>query len=148
MSPRYLIDTNVLLYVHDRNEPVKRARAAEVLRHIRKAGTGALPAQALAEFANASLKKPAVKLTPADIEARITFYEASFPIVPLTAAIVVEAVRDVRNHQLAYYDAQLWAAAKLSQIPVLLSEDFNTGSRIEGVTFLNPFAPHLDVKTL
>lgn len=148
MSPRYLIDTNVLLYLHEEREPVKRARARDVLRRLRQAGTAALPAQALAEFANVALKKLSAILTPADIEARVSFYERTFPIIPLTTAIVLEAVRGVRLHQLAYYDAQLWAAAKLSQIPILLSEDFNAGSRIEGVTFLNPFAPSFDVKTL
>ncbi len=148
MSPRYLLDTNVLLYVHEEKEPLKGARAIDVLRRLRRAGSAALPAQTLAEFANVALRKLSARLTPADIEERITFYENAFPIIPLTAAIVLEAVRGVREHHLAYYDAQLWAAAKLTQIPILLSEDFNSGSRIEGVTFLNPFAPQFDPKSL
>lgn len=107
-----------------------------------------MAAQALAEFANVGLKKMSAQMTPAEVLARVTFYEAAFPVIPLTAAIVLEAVRGVRDHQLAYFDAQLWAAARLNQIPVILSEDFNSGSRLEGVSFLNPFDPRFDAKSL
>jgi len=37
------------------------------------------------------------------------------------------------------WDAQIWAAARLNQIPVVVSEDFNSGSMTEGVRFVNPF---------
>jgi predicted nucleic acid-binding protein len=41
---------------------------------------------------------------------------------------------------MSLWDAQVWATAKLNQIPVVLSEDFASGSVIEGVLFENPFA--------
>ena len=34
----------------------------------------------------------------------------------LTPAIALGAVRGVRDHQLGYYDAQIWAAAQINQI--------------------------------
>ncbi|MDI7249955.1 MAG: hypothetical protein QME93_07795, partial [Bacillota bacterium] len=43
------------------------------------------------------------------------------------------------------WDAQMWATARLNQIPVVLSEDL--GSRtasVEGVWFVDPFAPEFD----
>jgi predicted nucleic acid-binding protein len=46
----------------------------------------------------------------------------------------------VRDHKLAYWDSQLWATARLNQIPTLLSEDFSVGAALEGVRFVNPFA--------
>lgn len=148
MSVRYLLDTNVLVYLHDARDAVKRARAADVLRCVRAAGTAVLSAQVLAEFASVTLKKMKPPLAPSAVEVRIDAYERAFPVLPLTVAVVREAVRGVRDHQLAYYDAQLWAAARLSQIPVIVSEDFNSGSRIEGVAFVNPFAPDFDVRRL
>jgi predicted nucleic acid-binding protein len=54
--------------------------------------------------------------------------------------IVIEAARGVRDHSLAYYDAQIWAAARLNQVSVIFSEDFNIGSTLEGISFVNPFA--------
>jgi predicted nucleic acid-binding protein len=36
--------------------------------------------------------------------------------------------------------AQLWASARLNQIPTIFSEDFASGSTLDGVRFVNPFA--------
>jgi predicted nucleic acid-binding protein len=53
MAARYLIDTNLLVYAVDRREPEKRDRAREVLRRVGGAGSAALAAQVLSEFAKA-----------------------------------------------------------------------------------------------
>jgi predicted nucleic acid-binding protein len=45
---------------------------------------------------------------------------------------------------MSYWDAQIWATARLNQVPVVFSEDFNTGSLIEGVRFINPLANEFD----
>jgi len=63
----------------------------------------------------------------------------AWPVLHLTPQITLEASRGVRDHRLAYYDAQIWACARLNQIPVVLSEDFQDGSTLEGVRFVNPF---------
>ena len=82
------------------------------------------------------------------------------PIVLLTAArpgaaqdrsqadLVPDAVRGVGDHRMSYYDAQVWAAAKLNQVPVVLSEDFPSGATVEGVTFLDPLAASFDLAEL
>jgi predicted nucleic acid-binding protein len=56
--------------------------------------------------------------------------------------ILVYAIdpEDVAKQEMAIYDAQIWAAARLHQIPVLFSEDFNPGV-YGGVRVVNPFAP-------
>lgn len=62
----------------------------------------------------------------------------AFPVVPLTAPVVLEALRGVAQHGLSYYDAQIWATARLHQVPLVLSEDFAMGAVVEGVQFVNP----------
>jgi len=47
----------------------------------------------------------------------------------------------VRDHHLSYYDAQIWATARLNQVSVVFSEDFQGRQILEGVQFINPFAP-------
>ena len=47
---------------------------------------------------------------------------------------------------MSYWDAQIWATAKLAGLVAVLSEDFNSGATIEGVTFANPFAPEFDLR--
>lgn len=53
--------------------------------------------------------------------------------------MTLEAVRGVRTYKMAYWDAQIWASARLHQIPLIFTEDFNVGAVIEGVRFVNPF---------
>ena len=149
---RYLLDTNVLVYSVDGNEPEKQARALDVLARVGRpspAGpTGGLPAQALAEFSRVAMGRLKPPVPADDVYRQIDLYERTFPVHPLTPAVVLEAVRGVRDHQFAYYDAQIWAVAKLNQVSVVLSEDFASGSTVEGVTFVDPFAEGFDVEGL
>lgn len=72
----------------------------------------------------------------------------AFPVLPLTGPVVLEALRGVEEHLLSYYDAQIWAAARLGQVEMVLSEDFNPGSVLDGVTFINPLDPAFDPTAL
>ena len=62
--------------------------------------------------------------------------------------MVLEALRGVEEHTLSYYDAQIWAAARLGQVGVVLSEDFNPGAVLDGVSFANPLDPAFDLAGL
>jgi len=62
-----------------------------------------------------------------------------FTLFDLSAMIVLEAARGARDHSLAYSDAQIWASARLNQVPVVFSEGFSEGQVLEGVRFVNPF---------
>ena len=70
-----------------------------------------------------------------------------FSTLPITPLIVLEAARGVRDHRLNYWDAQVWATARLNQIPLVLSEDFKDGFVLDGVRFVNPFARAFDLAT-
>jgi len=72
-------------------------------------------------------------------------YLRAWTILPVTPMIVQEAVRGTVIHGFSYWDAQIWATARLNQIPIVLSEDFAHGQRIEGVHFLNPFMPEVEL---
>lgn len=134
---RILLDTNILVYFYDPRDPVKHAFAAKLLTDLRQHQAACLPVQALAEFTNLAPRKLA--MTPTDTYNQVSALGAAWPVLPLTPAIVLEAARGVRDYQLAYYDAQIWATARLNQIPILFSEDFNAGAILESVQFVNPF---------
>lgn len=142
----YLLDTNLLVYPFDARDATKQARARTLLERLAPGDAAGLSSQALSEFANVGLKKLGL---PAPFVARqVERYAQLFRVVPLTPAVVLEAVRGVGDHQMAYYDAQVWAAAKLNQVPVVLSEDFPSGATVEGVTFLDPLAASFDLAEL
>jgi len=75
--------------------------------------------------------------------AHLQEYVRAWRVVGLTPEIILESARGAVTHQFPFYDAQIWATAKLSGIPAVLSEDFSHASRIEGVEFLNPFVAAL-----
>jgi predicted nucleic acid-binding protein len=145
--PPILIDTNVLLYLYDHNQPVKQEQAREVLDRLELSGNGRLSVQCLAEFFSVATRKLSPKLTPAQALQQISLFMRLWPAYDLTAMIVLEAGRGVRDHHFAYYDAQIWATARLNQVPVIFSEDFSEGSIIEGVRFVNPFSPDFAIET-
>jgi len=145
---RYLLDTNIILYLHDASAPARQARAIEVLRRVGVGPSAALPAQALAEFVNVALRKFSPPLDFDTIYRQVSGLAQVFPVFPLTPVVILEATRGTRDYQFAYYDAQIWAIANLQRIPVILSEDFNTDAVIGGVEFVNPFADTFDLATL
>jgi predicted nucleic acid-binding protein len=69
-------------------------------------------------------------------------------VVELTTQIVLEAVRGVRKYGFSYWDAQIWAAARLNQIPIVLTEESPNRALVEGVRFLNPFDPKFDLRDI
>jgi predicted nucleic acid-binding protein len=148
MAVRYVVDTNLLVYTLDRREPEKRERAREVLRRVGAAGSAALPAQVLSEFSGACLRKLEPRPEPEAVRREVERLMLAFPVLPLTGPVVLEALRGVREHMLSYYDAQIWAAARLGQVGVVLSEDFNPGAALDGVSFTNPLDPAFDLGAL
>ena len=147
MAAGYVLDTNVLVYALDRREPEKRDRAREVLRRLGASGA-ILPAQVLSEFANACLRKLEPRPDPTTVRREVERLLLAFPVLPLTGPVVLEALRGVREHLLPYYDAQIWAVARLGQVGVVLSEDFNPGAVLDGVSFANPLDPAFDLLAL
>ena len=138
MSDSILVDTNVLVYAYDRSEPVKQAQAIRVLDFLSSRYQGVISTQVLAEFFVTVTRKIAAPLSIEQAYTSIENYLASWPVLDMTGQVVLEAARGVRDYQFSYYDAQIWAIARLNQIRVIFSEDFNPGM-IEGIQFVNPF---------
>lgn len=139
-----LLDTNILLYTITINDERKRLIANDVLKNLQETQRGCLSAQNLAEFANVAIRK--FRISPNELIPQIQNLRLAFLILDLTPPIVLEAVRGVRDYQLSYYDAQIWATAKLYQLPCVFSEDFNSGHVLEGIRFVNPFANSFQLK--
>lgn len=135
-----LIDTNVLVYAIDLEEGERRGRAASWLEALARARSGVLSTQALSELANVGLRRRRPHLDPRELTSLIDALQDAFEILPISPAIVQEALRGVRDHQLSWFDAQMWAAAHLHQVPYLLSEDMAAGATYDGVTIVDPFA--------
>ena len=135
-----LIDTNVLVYAIDLEEGERRARAVSWLEALARSRSGVLSTQALSELANVGLQRRKPHLDAGELTTLIDALRDAYEILPVTPAIVQEALRGVRDHRLSWFDAQMWAAAHLHQVPFLLSEDMAAGATYDGVTIVDPFA--------
>jgi predicted nucleic acid-binding protein len=140
MNGRVFVDTNVLVYAYDRSEPNKQRLALDVLDRLAVSGIGVISTQVLSEFFIAVTRKITIPMGAKDAYERIRNYLQAWTVVDLTGLIVLEAVRGTQTHQLSFWDAQIWAAARLNQISLVFSEDFASNSVIEGVRFVNPFS--------
>ncbi|MBM3776804.1 MAG: PIN domain-containing protein [Acidimicrobiia bacterium] len=133
---RSLVDTNVLTYSRDLNEPVKRARAIEVIDQLGAGGELALSAQCLNEFSSTSLRRG----TPiSEVRIAVSRWRDLGDVLALTGAATAAALTAVEQYRLSSWDALIWATARDAGVPIILSEDFQDGQEIEGVRFVNPF---------
>jgi predicted nucleic acid-binding protein len=139
IAPSYLIDTSVLVYAIDGRDAGRRAHAHGWLEFLARFGTGVLSAQALSELAIVALRKLEPAWTPDQVAAHLSDLALAFDVLPVTSAVVLEAVRGVRDHRMSPQGAQMWAVARLHQVPYLLTQDGPTNATLEGVTFVDPF---------
>ena len=148
VNPSFFVDTNLLVYVYDATDQAKRDRATAVVIALAEAGTGAISTQVLSELYRALTKGRGLNLAPDVAEASVLRYARSWPVLDVNLVHVMEAMRGVREHRLSYYDALIWATARLNGVPYLLSEDGQDGRIVEGVRMVNPLTPDFNLDFL
>ena len=148
MTERCFVDANVLVYAYDASAAHKAQRARAVLDALESCRAGLLSTQVLAEFFTAVTRRIPERLSMEEAARSVTRYVGAWVVADVTPLVVLEAIRGVQTYPFSYWDAQIWATAKLNQAPVVLTEDFQDGRVIEGIEFRNPFAPTFDLATL
>jgi predicted nucleic acid-binding protein len=140
MNDRVFIDTNILVYLYDSLEPEKQERAMLVVDRLIRTARATISPQVVGEFFQATTRPSRPLLTHAEAGERLRHYLAACQVVPVTQLIALEALRGSQIHGFQFWDAQIWATARLNQIVDVYSEDFNVGAIVEGVRFTNPLA--------
>ncbi len=144
----FLVDTNVLVYAYDPADRVKASRAGACIQRLTDSWNGALTAQVLSEFFIATTRRLNPPLRAAEAEAILVGLIRDWPVYEVTPLGVLDAIRAVQNYQFSYWDALIWATARLNGIPNVLTEDMPSASLIEGVRFVNPFDATFDLARL
>lgn len=142
---RALFDTNVLVYLFDSNEKIRQNQAISLVKLFRGTKLGCLSTQCLSEFVNSTTRGSHPILTKEKMYLELQRFQTNFSIIPVNYSIVLEAARGFKDHHLSFFDAQIWAAAKLNQISVIFTEDFQDGQVLEGVRFINPFSDKFEI---
>lgn len=140
MPDKVLIDTNILVYIYDALDPLKQDRAMTIVDHLITTTRAVVSPQIMGEFFMATTRVNRPLLTTSEATTRIQHYLAACAVVNITRLITTEALRGVLTHHFRFWDAQIWATARLNQIGEIYSEDFSAGTTVEGVRFVNPLA--------
>jgi predicted nucleic acid-binding protein len=138
MSGRTFVDTNVLIYGHDRDGGHKHEAAKKVLRELWSSREGVLSMQVLQEFYVNVTRKIASPLSKATARAIVESYRSW--CAQTTIEEISTAFRIEDEAQLGFWDALVVASAIKSGAVRLISEDLNAGQTILGVRVENPFA--------
>jgi predicted nucleic acid-binding protein len=132
-------DTNVLVYATAARADARVSRAQDLLARAMRATTSILLLQSLSEFSNVAIRKARI---PANaVKTTIEAWRAVLPVHSADDSDLVLALEAVRAHRLPFWDAMLWASARRAGVRHMLSEDFQDGFDLQGVTFINPFNP-------
>jgi predicted nucleic acid-binding protein len=130
-------DTNVLVYATVSGSNVKAVRARDLIGRAMRGGESILLLQTLAEFANVAIRKAGIAVQ--DVRVMIDAWRAVLPIQTADDGDLTAALEAVRAHQLAFWDAMLWASAQRAGVECLLTEDLQDGFVLNRVRFVNPF---------
>lgn len=136
-APRF-VDSNVLIYAHDRDAGAKHARAKALLRELWNEGSGCLSAQVLQEFfVNATRKIP----QPLPTEEARKVLRAYLPWVRTATDgdMVIRATEIADAWRTSFWDGMILAAAERVGAHELLSEDLQHGQRLVRLVIVNPF---------
>ena len=140
---RFTLDTNILIYAVDRDAGERHERARAIVGQAARRDC-VLTLQALAEFFHATTRKGLLGADRAS--AYVRDWLEVFPVAAADDATLSDAMDAVAEHRLSFWDAMLWACARRGGCAAVLSEDFQDGRRLSGVTFVDPFAADADVR--
>lgn len=130
------LDANVLVYAVDLADPVKHARAVDIVGRV-AASNGALCEQAFFEFLHAVIRKFGFARDRAF--AVVAAWQGHFETIASHALIFQDTAALMQKYNLSVWDARLIAACDAGGVTILLSEDFQDGGRYGRVLVLNPF---------
>jgi predicted nucleic acid-binding protein len=133
------VDTNILLYAHDRTDQQKQQRAEDLLRRLWATRTGAISTQVLQEFYSVATRRWSPRMERDQARQIVATYRA-WRCMQIDVDAILAATDLEERHQLALWDALIVVAARRAGATRLFTEDLNHGQIIEGVRIVNPFA--------
>lgn len=135
------IDTNVLLYSIDRNEPVKQVKAQQLLQQLNSAAEPTILLwQVLGEVAQQLRRwRDQKRLTAAEFSQHIRAFRHLFPLILPTADAFDNALALAESFSLSHWDSMILGACQAAGVKRLYTEDMGAPRDIDGIELINPF---------
>ena len=138
MTGRLFVDTNILIYALDPQDPRKRTVSADLLRRTISSHTLTLSPQSLNECYRVLTDRR--RLMPvADARSYVRTL-APWAIAPLDSATTERAWVVQDQAKLSWWDSLMVAAALRADCRLFVSEDMHDGAVIDGMRIANPFS--------
>ena len=135
------VDTNVLIYRLDRSDPVKQARARDLLRRLAKSTEPTVvPWQVLGELVCQLRRWQNEKRVTRDVLLRyVAAVRRLFPVVMPTASVLDRALDLTGKRSLSHWDSMLLGACLDAGVDTLYTEDMGAPTTCGSIRLLNPF---------
>ncbi len=134
---RYFVDTNVFVYRRHAEAGAKQARAAAVVEHLWRQGSGRTSLQVLQEYYDVATRK--LRLPPEEIRRSVRRLFAWNPVVP-DLELFQHAWLLQDRYRLSFWDSLVVAAAQAADCTYLLTEDLQDGQDLDGLLIMDPFS--------
>jgi predicted nucleic acid-binding protein len=136
---RFFLDTNVLVYGLDDTHSVKRRRSLSLTERALEDGSGIISSQVVQECLHLMLRKFRHQISASD--ARLYLDQVLMPLCQVfpDGDLFSEALLIAAQTGWRFYDSLIVSAAVKANCDVLLTEDWQHGRTIRGVTIQNPF---------
>ena len=129
------VDTNILIYAHDRSAGAKYIKAKELIKEAwQRPYPPAISTQVLQEL-YVNLRRKQVEATLA-MEVVRNFFR--WEVIEGGVALVEAGFQVEAKWKLSFWDSLIVAAALRARATILWSEDLNDGQRFDKLTVFNP----------
>jgi len=137
MSDKYFVDTNILVYAHDRSAGLKHQRAQALVESLWESGQGVLSTQVLQELCINLRRKVSKPLPVSEVRQLIRDY-STWEIMTNTSESVLAALDIEARYKTSFWDALIIQSAEASGASVLYSEDLSDGQKYGALRLVNP----------
>jgi predicted nucleic acid-binding protein len=138
MKDKVFLDTNIIVYAHDRSSRDKHAAAREIMDYLWESRKGVISVQVLQEFFVCVTKKISKPLLIKNARV-ILEYLSTWNVIVNDKYITLKAIDLQEKYQFSFWDCLVIQAAIQGQARILLSEDLPDGQVVEDLKILNPF---------
>ncbi len=138
MKDKIFLDTNVIVYAHDRSSGKKNTIAMEIMEYLWERKKGVISVQVMQEFYVCVTTK-ILKPLPLKIAREILEYLLNWDLIINDEYITIKAINLQEKYRFSFWDSLIVQSAIQSQAYTLFSEDLSDGQIIKNVKIVNPF---------
>jgi predicted nucleic acid-binding protein len=136
MNEIAFFDTNILLYLFDLREVLKREIARKIFSTYLESKALRISTQVVQEFYSAATKRLRIPAFQAADEVQAL---CDLEMVTVTRVEILRALDIGQRIQISFWDALIVAAAETAGATILFTEDLTHGQRFGPIQIVNPF---------